>query len=262
MYHNAYSQLITYHAVGLSICRAFAEAGVSKLIISARRAKPLQEAKAQLSKSYPSVNIETIELDVGQFDEVTKALEAAGPIDVLVFNAFYSHQHFVPSVTIPASEIAKTFNINVAACYHMLSTYIASCPKPSSGEKAFINVSSAGSHLYIPQQAGYGASKAAMTKILSAMADEHAPQIDGARLMNYHPGIIFSDAARENSYTDDSFEWEDVNLPGDFAVWLAGKESTFLHGRFVWAQWDVDELITAKERMEKDKMFLKMGLFQ
>jgi hypothetical protein len=38
-------------------------------------------------------------------------------------------------------------------------------------------------------------------------------------------------------------------LSGDFAVWLASDEAKFLAGKFVWAAWDVDELLTLYERM-------------
>lgn len=33
-----------------------------------------------------------------------------------------------------------------------------------------------------------------------------------------------------------------VDLPADFTVWLASPEASFLKGRQVWANWDVDEL--------------------
>ena len=53
-----------------------------------------------------------------------------------------------------------------------------------------------------------------------------------------------------------------AELAGDFAVWLASPEADFLHGRFVQAQWDVDELRTGKfrERIDSDKFFLKAGI--
>jgi hypothetical protein len=47
-----------------------------------------------------------------------------------------------------------------------------------------------------------------------------------------------------------------VRLPGDFAVWLASPEASFLTGRFVWAQWDVDELLTLKERLAANPALL------
>jgi hypothetical protein len=52
------------------------------------------------------------------------------------------------------------------------------------------------------------------------------------------------------------------NLPGQFAVWAASPEAEFLHGRFVWAGWDVDELRAGelRKRIEEDPNFLKIGV--
>lgn len=50
------------------------------------------------------------------------------------------------------------------------------------------------------------------------------------------------------------------DLPGSFAVWAASPEAAFLHGRFVWAAWDVEELKSGplREKLEKDDTFLKV----
>lgn len=52
------------------------------------------------------------------------------------------------------------------------------------------------------------------------------------------------------------------NLPGQFAVWAASKEASFLHGRFVWAKWDVTELLegSLRKRIDEDNSFLKVGI--
>ena len=34
-----------------------------------------------------------------------------------------------------------------------------------------------------------------------------------------------------------------ADLAGDFVVWLASQEAKFLRGKFVWVNWDVDEMI-------------------
>jgi hypothetical protein len=43
-------------------------------------------------------------------------------------------------------------------------------------------------------------------------------------------------------------------------VWLASKEAEFLKGRFVWANWDVEEMIKRKFEFELDSDLLKSGL--
>lgn len=54
--------------------------------------------------------------------------------------------------------------------------------------------------------------------------------------------------------------FDDESLPANFYVWAATKKAAFLHGRFVWANWDVDELVAMKSKFESDKGFLKVGL--
>ena len=52
-------------------------------------------------------------------------------------------------------------------------------------------------------------------------------------------------------------------LPGAYAVWAASKEARFLHGRYTFAYWDVDELASTEEnrkRIEEDVEFLRWGI--
>lgn len=51
-----------------------------------------------------------------------------------------------------------------------------------------------------------------------------------------------------------------VRLSGDFAVWLASPEAEFLNGRYVWAAWDVDEMIAMKDKVASDPGLLTMSL--
>ena len=56
-------------------------------------------------------------------------------------------------------------------------------------------------------------------------------------------------------------EWEDIQLPAHFAVWLASPEADFLHGRFVWAHWDVDEMIDSfPTRLAREPNFLRFDV--
>ena len=56
-------------------------------------------------------------------------------------------------------------------------------------------------------------------------------------------------------------DWRCIaNLPASFMVWAATKQAAFLHGRFVWAHWDVKELEAMKGRLEEDQGIFKIGL--
>lgn len=70
------------------------------------------------------------------------------------------------------------------------------------------------------------------------------------------PGFLTN--VPDTRLTNDGIE----NLPGQFAVWAASPEARFLHGRFVWAKWDVDELRGGplRKRIDEDDEFLKVGV--
>jgi hypothetical protein len=46
------------------------------------------------------------------------------------------------------------------------------------------------------------------------------------------------------------------------AVWAASDEAAFLHGRFIWSTWDVEELASGRlrKRLESDENFLRVGV--
>ncbi|KAE9395769.1 hypothetical protein BT96DRAFT_997360 [Gymnopus androsaceus JB14] len=53
-----------------------------------------------------------------------------------------------------------------------------------------------------------------------------------------------------------------VALPADFSVWAASPEASWLHGRFLWAHWDVDELKADSKMLkqfEDESGFMKVA---
>jgi hypothetical protein len=40
-----------------------------------------------------------------------------------------------------------------------------------------------------------------------------------------------------------------VELPASFIVWASSPEADFLRGKFIWANWDVEELKAKKEEL-------------
>lgn len=53
-----------------------------------------------------------------------------------------------------------------------------------------------------------------------------------------------------------------MKLPSDFGVWAASSEAAFLHGRFVWATWDLGEMRSGEvfKRIKSDPDFLTYRL--
>jgi hypothetical protein len=50
-----------------------------------------------------------------------------------------------------------------------------------------------------------------------------------------------------------------VSLPAGFNVWLASPEARFLKGKFLWSNWDVDELKAQAKDIEAGTQ-LNIGL--
>jgi len=46
-----------------------------------------------------------------------------------------------------------------------------------------------------------------------------------------------------------------VSLPASFNVWLASPEARFLKGKFLWANWDVNELKAQAKEIEAGTQF-------
>ncbi len=46
-----------------------------------------------------------------------------------------------------------------------------------------------------------------------------------------------------------------VSLPASFNVWLTSPEARFLNGKFLWANWDIDELKAKAKEVEGTTRF-------
>lgn len=47
-----------------------------------------------------------------------------------------------------------------------------------------------------------------------------------------------------------------MRLPAHFIVWMTSPEARFLRGRFVWANWDVEQLKARAKEIEDDAQML------
>ncbi|KAK0382888.1 hypothetical protein NLU13_8804 [Sarocladium strictum] len=88
------------------------------------------------------------------------------------------------------------------------------------------------------------------------------------QIVSFHPGLFwqqewanmgFKDAT---GFDDSGFSLNYFSLQGNFAVWLATPNAAFLHGRFVWASWDVNELSSGviRKRIDEDPYYLRITM--
>ena len=60
--------------------------------------------------------------------------------------------------------------------------------------------------------------------------------------------IVDTEMKRKNDMP--SPHMDAVELPSHFAVWLCSQEAKFLRGKFVWSNWDVEEIIANRVEIE------------
>ncbi|GAW03306.1 short-chain dehydrogenase reductase [Lentinula edodes] len=158
-------------------------------------------------------------------------------------------------------ELMKAFDVNVGGNFSMSVKFVSQPLRPVGQQLNLVNVSTAAIQTYrVPNQNPYSTSKAAFTALVGRIADEHP--VEDVQIISFHPGVLYSESASA-SFDKNAINWDEMALPADYAVWAASPEASWLHGRFVWAHWDVDELKADKnilKRLEEEKGFLKVAI--
>lgn len=272
--------------IGLAITKAFVQAGAKRVIIVGRRAAVLESAKeeilAEATKNNTNGNnknnnqqVEVMTRSVDLTDgaavrQLWAGLAQAGvAVDVLVLNAAQPGA-FQSLLDMGADAVWERMEANVHGpllMAELLAKQINDDGAEGRRRKCVVNVSSQMAHTFDRGEnvlAGgmpsYNLSKAAGTLAMQLVAADADP----ARLtvVSLHPGVLYSDMWASVGVARDRLPFDDMSLPAGAAVWLASPEAAFLHGRFVWASWDVDELRAGelRRRVEEDVNFLRVGI--
>lgn len=107
-----------------------------------------------------------------------------------------------------------------------------------------INVSSFGAWMTQPVGSSYFISKLAQTRLSEAIALAY-PNVTS---VSYHPGMIETNMAEQHPETR-GFCNDTLELAAGTAVYLASERAGWLSGRYISANWDVDELEERKDEI-------------
>ncbi|KAL6916686.1 hypothetical protein ACHAPO_010733 [Fusarium lateritium] len=250
--------------IGFSIAESFAAASAERLIITGRRQDALDEAAAKIKAKYPRVEVVPIINDFA--DEAatyglwTKLADDGVFVDVLVLSAA---KMWLPNTLLGLGfETFKDgLTVNVTAPYLWASLFHKQRESNPDRKLALIGLSTIAIHatqLSVPIPL-YSLTKSALTMMMNHIAMT-VPSSE-MQVITFEPGLHYTEAFAR--FTDEnSFQWDDIKLPGDFAVWAASKEAEFLHGRFVWAKWDVNELKGAplRTKIEQNPSMFRVGV--
>ncbi|MCJ1369243.1 hypothetical protein MMC20_000453 [Loxospora ochrophaea] len=233
--------------IGRETTRAFAAAGAASIALIGRTLATLEETKDIVEKEFAAVAMSTHVADAA--DEVAVA-KAAGEIegwDVLVLNA----ARLATPASVEKSEVKEwwsVFETNVKGNMVMAHAFLPT----KRSQAAIVGVSAAIVSLPTDSRPSTGASaytvsKMAQIKLLEYIASEN-PDVFVAAV---HPGIVQTQMVEKSGMTPPKEHLDDVRLPAHFIVWLTSPEGKFLRGKFVWANWDVDELKARAKEIEE-----------
>ncbi|KAH7312933.1 hypothetical protein BKA65DRAFT_149118 [Rhexocercosporidium sp. MPI-PUGE-AT-0058] len=244
------------YGIGSAIAKSFAQANVSSIILIGRTEAKLQATATSLS-SFPNTKVTYHKVDITSKTDVEALFNSldVSP-DILVNNAGVLAKP-VNFVNADLDEFWDVFKTNVYGTALVTQTYLRHRKVQqlsATAEPAVVlTLNTIGAYsVRVPNLASYAASKAALARF-SEIIGSDVPETT-ARFISIHPGAVKTDM-NIKSGLEGMFVETDIKLAADFVAWSASREASFLAGRFVWVNWDVDELVQRKEEILERDLF-------
>ncbi len=201
------------------------------LIITARGADLLAQTASELQTD--NITIHTLVGDVSHADhraEILSIVQSYGQLDLLINNASTLGSLPMPSlVEYDLDALENVFSINVIAPIALVQIL-----KPYLNDGLVINLSSDAAVGGYAGWGGYGASKAALDLVSTALANELADE--NIAVVSVDPGDMRTDMHQDAFPADDISDrpLPDVTLP--FWAWLFGQDRPLISGQRFQAQ--------------------------
>lgn len=247
------------HGMGIYMCRSFAARKSANIIIVGRNEPRIRASAAKLTKDFPSTRFTPITADISSKADVKRLFDSldVSP-DVLINNAGYMPR---PEKFQDADldEWWSGYTINVFGTVLVTQSYLQHRTAKASqlGPGIIITLNTIAAYSFdIPSLSAYGSSKAALARWLELASYDISQDI--ARFISIHPGAVATDMGHRAGIIDELAVTE-AALTGDFTAWLASEEASFLAGRFVWVNWDYEQLVARKTEI-LDKNLFKTAL--
>ncbi|KAF7560972.1 hypothetical protein G7046_g3184 [Stylonectria norvegica] len=220
---------------GEGACQQWAKAGALAVVLAARSKDTIDAAASALNASAPATKTLAVATDVSSEAQVHALFEQAiaqfGRVDVVVHAAGV----LGPIANLgdaPVDDWWRGFEINAKGTF-LVARELARVSK--GREATFVHTGTAASYFASPGQSSYTAAKAAANMLVDQVQAEYT----NLRVFNVHPGMAKSSVLRAEL---EVYAKDTPQLFGSLTVYLAGPQADFLRGRFVAANWDVDDL--------------------
>ncbi|GAA6011624.1 hypothetical protein JCM10207_002682 [Rhodosporidiobolus poonsookiae] len=246
--------------IGEAEALAFARAGAKKVVLTSRSKEQLDEVKQKLIQANPETEVLALEADATAEASVDKLFEQAGELDILVCNAGYL-EPIIPVRDSSPTEWRRSLDVNLFGTYLATRAFLRAAHARGaivSGKKlSILLTSSLGSTLTMLGMGGYQSFKSAINRFAEFVHFEEP----GVRVFVFHPASTVTKLTIDSIPSEYHGLLDDTPLlPAGFAVWLATQNSAdFLRGRYISANWDVDEVLAKKnEIIEKNLLWTRV----
>ena len=221
--------------LGQAIALGFADAG-ARVIVGSRDTAKIEETLKALERR--GEGHDGIALDVADAESIERAFDAirsrAQRVDILVNAAGITHRQ--PAIEVTAGDWERVIKTNLTGTF--LCSQAAARIMRSTGGGAIINIASISSFVGLADVPAYGASKAAVLQLTSALANDWAQF--GIRVNAIAPGVFPTPLNRNLIMGTPRGDWflkhtpmkrfgEPEELVGA-AVFLASPSASFITG--------------------------------
>ncbi len=188
--------------IGKSITQLFLSSGV-RGFVGIDLNQTMNEIFQEELSSYPDIFF-PLSYDISKENNVEKYLDLAlstfGRIDVMINNAANAEAYIIHET--PEDVWDKTFDVNVKSLFLNAKHLIPSMKNNGGG--LIINTGSISSHVGIPTQGAYAASKGAVAQLTRQMAIEYAS--DNIRVVAVCPGTVDTPLVHESANQSGNYD--------------------------------------------------------
>jgi NAD(P)-dependent dehydrogenase (short-subunit alcohol dehydrogenase family) len=246
---------------GRVMAEALAAAGFAVCVVARTATEVEETAHALVSGGGRAIAVTADATDPGAVERaVSEAEERLGPIDVLVNNAGRAHA-IGPVWEVDPADWWRDVEVNVRSAFLCARAVLPGMLERGTGR--ILNVSSYVALRPTPYISAYAAAKAAVLSLTEALAASVGDT--GVRVFALTPGLFESELMRHLMESEAGQRW----LPGigrgrrwvepervaRLVVFLATGKGDALHGRFLHALDDLDELVARSEEIAREDLF-------
>lgn len=254
--------------IGAATAKAFAQAGATGLILTGTtKSSALLETKKEVeaAASSPDLKVTVLGADIADLSSAKLIADTIassyGRLDLLINNAAIVSTHesaFNKLAGIAIENFQKTMDVNYIGKIAVIQALLPLLLKTEGGAKTIVNVTSGMAHFASIGAISYNISELAINRLTEALAESYA--VEGVLAYAVHPGIVMTMPAPIGMKPEArAMCVDDVGLCGAFLLWLVKERREWLSGRYLSADWDVEELEGKKDAIVKgDQLKMRM----